>query len=66
MGNPDACATAEAGVSAKRLGFGGQFAHAKLKLAGELRALSASASAAQIELDLNRLWLLDVNVLAEA
>jgi len=63
--NPGVRAAAQADVSAQRLGFDGQFALAKLKLAGELRALSASAATAQVELDLNRRKLQDANALAE-
>ena len=63
--NPGVRAATQADVSAQRLGFDGQFALAKLKLAGELRALAASVATAQAELDLNKRKLLDVNVLAE-
>ena len=54
-------AAAQADVSAQRQSFDGQFVFAKLKLAGELRLLAANA---QVELDLNKRKLLDVNVLA--
>jgi len=63
--NPGVRAAARADVSAQRQGFDSQLALAKLKLAGELRALSASAASAQVELDLNKRKLLDANVLAE-
>ena len=63
--NPGVRTAAQADISAQRQGFDSQFVLAKLKLAGELRALSASAATAQVELDLNKRKLLDVNVLAE-
>ena len=58
-------AATQADVSAQRQGFDGQFALSKLKLAGELRVLAASAAAAQVELDLNKRKLLDVSALAQ-
>ena len=63
--NPGVRAAARADVSAQRQGFDGQSALSKLKLAGELRALSASAATARVELDLNKRKLLDVNLLAQ-
>lgn len=63
--NPGVRAAARADVSAQRQGFDSQLALAKLKLAGELRALSASAASARVELDLNKRKLQDANVLAE-
>jgi cobalt-zinc-cadmium efflux system outer membrane protein len=63
--NPGVRTAAKADVSAKRQGFDGQFALAKLKLAGELRVLSASIATAQVELDLNRRKLLDANALTQ-
>jgi cobalt-zinc-cadmium efflux system outer membrane protein len=56
---------AQADVSAQRLGFDGQFALAKLKLAGELRAVAAGAAIAEVELDLNKRKLADTNMLAQ-
>ena len=56
---------AKADVTAQWQGFDGQLALAKLKLAGELRALSASAAVAQVELDLNKRKLLDANALSQ-
>ena len=58
-------AAAQADASAQRQSFDGQFVFAKLKLAGELRLLAANAANAQVELDLNKRKLLDVNVLAQ-
>ena len=63
--NPGVRSAAQADVAAQRQGFDGQSALNKLKLAGELRALSASAATAQAELDLNKRKLLDVNLLAQ-
>ena len=63
--NPRVRTAAQADVSAQRLGFDGQFALARLKLTGELRALAASAAMAQVELDLNKRKLLDANVLMQ-
>jgi cobalt-zinc-cadmium efflux system outer membrane protein len=63
--NPGVRTAAQADVSAQRQSFDGQFTLGKLKLAGELRALSASTAAAQVELDLNRRKLLDANLLAQ-
>ena len=63
--NPGVRATAQADVSAQRQSFDSQFALGKLKLAGELRTLSASTAAAQVELNLNRHKLLDANLLAQ-
>ena len=63
--NPGVRNAAQADVSAQRQGFDGQFALAKLKLAGELRALSANAATAQVELDLNKRKLLDATALAQ-
>ena len=56
---------AQADVSAQQQVFNGQFALAKLKLAGELRALAASTALAQVELDLLQRKLLDANALAQ-
>ena len=58
-------AAAQADVSAQRLGFEGQFALARLKLAGELRAIVASTATAQVERDLNQRKLQDANALAQ-
>ena len=58
-------AATQADVDAQRLGFDGQFALSKLKLAGELRALAASAASAQVELDLNKRKLLEANALTQ-
>jgi outer membrane protein, heavy metal efflux system len=58
-------AATQADVAAQRLGFDGQFALARFKLAGELRALAASAATAQVELDLNKRKLLDATALTE-
>ena len=63
--NPGVRTAAQADVSAQRQGFDDQFALAKLKLAGELRALAASAATAQVELDLNKRKLLDANALTQ-
>lgn len=63
--NPGVRAAAQADVTAQRQGFDGQFALGKLRLAGELRLLAASAATAQIELNLNQRKLLDANVLAQ-
>jgi len=63
--NPGVRNAAQADVSAQRLGFDGQLALAKLKLAGELRAVAASAATAQIELDLYTRKLADANVLTQ-
>ena len=63
--NPGVRSAAQADVSAQRAGFDGQFGAAKLKLAGELRALSASIATAQIELDLNKRKLLDADALSQ-
>ncbi len=63
--NPGVRSAAQADVAAQRQGFDGQSALNKLKLAGELRALSASAATAQVELDLNKRKLLDATVLAQ-
>ena len=63
--NPGVRSAAQADVSAQRMGFDGQFAAAKLKLAGELRTLSASIAMTQIELDLNKRKLLDANALTQ-
>ncbi len=63
--NPGVRNAALAEVSAQRLGFDGQFALAKLKLAGELRVLAASAATAQVELDLNKRKLQDANALTQ-
>lgn len=54
-------AATQADLAAQQLGFDGQFALSKLKLAGELRALAASAATAQVELDLNKRKLLEAN-----
>ncbi len=61
--NPGVRKATQADVSAQRQGFDGQFALAKLKLAGELRGLSASVATAQVELDLNKRKLLDATTL---
>ena len=58
-------AATQADIAAQRLGFDGQFALSKLKLAGELRALAASAASAQVELDLNKRKLLEANALTQ-
>ncbi len=58
-------AATRADVAAQRLGFDGQFALARLKLAGELRALAASAATAQVELELNKRKLLDAIALTQ-
>ena len=58
-------AATQADVAAQRLGFDGQFALARLKLAGELRALAASAATAQVELALNKRKLLDATALTQ-
>ena len=58
-------AATQADIAAQRLGFDGQFALSKLKLAGELRALAASAATAQVELDLNKRKLLEANALTQ-
>ena len=63
--NPGVRAAAQAYASAQRQGFDGQFALSKLKLAGELRVLAASAALAQVELDLNKRKLSDGTVLAQ-
>ena len=63
--NPGVRTAAQDNVSAQRLGFDGQFQLAKLKLAGELRALSASIATAQVELDLNKRKLLEATALAQ-
>ncbi len=56
---------AQADVAAQRQGFDGQFALAKLELAGELRAVAASAAIAQVELELNKRKLTDASVLTQ-
>lgn len=63
--NPGVRSAAQADVAAQRQGFDGQFALAKLKLAGELRNLSASIATAQVEVDLNKRKLLDANALTQ-
>ena len=63
--NPGVRRVAQADLAAQRLGFEGQFALGKLKLAGELRALVASVAIAQVELDLNRRKLADSDALAQ-
>ena len=63
--NPGVRTAVQADVAAQRLGFDGQWLLAKLKLAGELRALSANAATAQVELDLNKRKLLDATALAQ-
>ncbi len=63
--NPGVRTAVQANVAAQRLGFDGQWLLAKLKLAGELRTLSANAATAQVELDLNRRKLLDATALAQ-
>ena len=63
--NPGVRAAAQADVSAQRIGFEGQFALTRLKLAGELRALAASIATAKVERDLNQRKLQDANALAQ-
>ena len=63
--NPGVRAAAQAEVSAQRFSFDGQFALARLKLAGELRALSASSATARAERDLNQRKLQDANALGQ-
>lgn len=63
--NPGVRTAAQADVAAQRQGFDGQFALAKLKLAGELRAVAASAANAQVELDLNQRKLTVANALTQ-
>ena len=63
--NPGVRAAAQADVSAQRLGFDGQFQLAKLKLAGELRTLSAGIATAQVELDLNKRKLSEATALTQ-
>ena len=63
--NPGVRSAAQADVSAQLQGFEGQFALAKLKLAGELRAVAASVATAQVELDLYKRKLLDANALTQ-
>ena len=63
--NPGVRTAVQADAAAQRLGFEGQWLLAKLKLAGELRTLSANAATAQVELDLNRRKLLDATALAQ-
>ena len=63
--NPGVRAAAQTDVSAQRLGFDGQFQLAKLKLAGELRTLSASIATAQVELNLNKRKLFEATALAQ-
>ena len=63
--NPGVRNATQAEIAAQRQSFDGQSALSKLKLAGELRALSASAATAQVELDLSKRKLLDVSALAQ-
>ena len=63
--NPGVRTATQADIFAQRQSFDGQFALSKLKLAGELRAVAASAATAQVELDLNKRKLTDANVLSE-
>jgi outer membrane protein, heavy metal efflux system len=63
--NPGVRTATQAEVAAQRLGFDGQFALARLKLAGELRALAASIATAQVERDLNQRKLQDANTLVQ-
>ena len=63
--NPGVRTAAQADMAAQWQGFDGQFALAKLKLAGELRAVAASAATAQVELDLNKRKLADANALTQ-
>lgn len=63
--NPGVRAAAQADVAAQQAGFDGQFLLARLKLAGELRTISANAATAQVELDLNKRKLLDSTGLAQ-
>ena len=62
---PGVRSAAQADVSAQRIGFDGQFQLTKLKLAGELRTLSASIATAQVELDLNKRKLFEATALAQ-
>lgn len=61
--NPGVRTAAQADVAAQRQGFDGQLLLSKLKLAGELRVVAASAATAQVELDLNKRKLADANAL---
>ena len=63
--NPGVRSAAQADVAEQRLGFDGQFQLAKLKLAGELRTLSASIATAQTELDLNKRKLFEATALTQ-
>ena len=63
--NPGMRNAAQADVAAQRTDFDGQFQLAKLKLAGELRTLSANIATAQADLDLNQRKLLDATALAQ-
>ena len=63
--NPGVRNATQLEVAAQRLDFDGQFALAKLKLAGELRALAASIATAQVERDLNQRKLQDANTLVQ-
>lgn len=63
--NPGVRSAAQADVSAQRMGFDGQFQLAKLKLAGELRTLSANIATAQVELDLHKRKLFEATALAQ-
>ena len=63
--NPGVRAATQLEVAAQRQSFDGQFALARLKLAGELRALAASIATAQVERDLNQRKLQDANTLVQ-
>ena len=63
--NPGVRAAAQADVAAQRLGFDGQFALARLKLAGELRGLAANIATATAERELNQRKLQDANALGQ-
>ena len=58
-------AATHADILAQQRNLDGQLALSKLKLAGELRLLAASAAIARVELDLNNRKLLDANGLAK-
>ena len=63
--SPGVRTATQADVAAQRQGFDAQFRLSKLKLAGELRGLAASAASAQVELDLNTRKLQDAKALAQ-
>ncbi len=58
-------AATQADVSAQRQSFNAQAALARLRLAGELRALAAAAATAQVDLVLNKRKLLDASTLTQ-